>query len=124
MSKDRARRRAAREAQAGAARERAERDRLAAVERRRRRDARARALRRTLGLQPTRVRSATRRAAVRRWVPVVVVVVAAHVLLWVLVGDVRTSLVALGVTLLASPVLWVLVTDSARGRRTGYRRRP
>ena len=31
---------------------------------------------------------------------------------------------AVGVTALAAPVVWVLVTDSARGRRSGYRRRP
>gem|GEM_PF-1358124 len=124
MSKDRARRRAAREAEATLVRDRAEQDRLVQVARRRRRDARARSLRRTLGVQPIRVSSATRRATVRRWVPVVAVLLFAHVLLWLLLSDVRASLGALGVTALAVPVLWVLVTDSARGRRTGYRRRP
>ncbi|WP_380168536.1 hypothetical protein [Jannaschia sp. R86511] len=124
MSRERARRRAAREAEAAAARDRSERDRLATVERRGRREARARSFRRALGIRPTKVRSATRRAARRRWLPVLAVLVLAHLLLWFLVRDARASLVGLGVTLLAAPLLWVVVTDSARGRRLGYRRRP
>lgn len=81
-------------------------------------------MRKALGLQPTRVRSAVRRATLRRWAPVLAALLLAHALLWVLTDGWQPRLVALGVTLLAAPVLWVVVTDSARGRRTGYRRRP
>ncbi len=65
-----------------------------------------------------------RRAAARRWAPVLAVALAVHGLVWVLTDDWGLRATAVGVTLLAAPVVWVLVTDAGRSRRTGYRRRP
>jgi Flp pilus assembly protein TadB len=124
VSKERARRRQAREAEAAVARERAERRRLVEVERQRARTRRRRSLRALLGVTPNRVDSATRRAAARRWAPVLALLLMAHAVVWLLSDDPWVRLAAVGVTALAAPVVWVLVTDSSRRRRTGYRRRP
>jgi hypothetical protein len=124
VSKERARRRAAREAEAAAARERAERRRVAQVGRRRGREALRRTLRTRLGLRPRRVDSALRRAAARRWAPVLALLIMVHAVIWLLSDDPAVRLAAVGVTALAAPLVWVLVTDSSRGRRSGYRRRP
>ncbi|MFC3690304.1 hypothetical protein [Aquipuribacter hungaricus] len=122
MSRERARRREAREQVAATARERAETRRLAEVRRARARAGRARAVRALGGARPVDPR--LRAARARLWSPVLAALVAAHAVVWLLTDDPALRATAVGVTALAAPVVWVLVTDSARGRRSGYRRRP
>ena len=124
MSTERARRRESGQAAAATAREQAETRRLLEVRRSRARSARARARRAALGLRATGVSPRLRRAAERRWAPLSALLVAAHAILWIRTDDWALRATAVGVTALAAPVVWVLVTDSLRSRRTGYRRRP
>ena len=124
MSTERARRRQVRQAAASVAREQAETRRLAEVRRSRTRADRARARRAALGLRATAASPRLRRAAARRWAPLLALLVAAHAILWILTDDWAMRATAVAVTALAAPVVWVLVTDSARSSHSGYRRRP
>ena len=80
--------------------------------------------RRWTGRTNAPVDSPLRRAVARRWAPVLALLVVAHAAVWLLSDSPAVRLTAVGVTALATPLLHVWVTDGARGRRTGYRRRP
>ena len=110
--------------QGAAARDSAEARRRAEVARARAARERSARLRRWTGRTNARVDSPLRRARARRWLPVLVLLVVAHAAVWLLSDSTTVRLTALGVTALAAPLLHVWVTDGARGRRTGYRRRP